>query len=70
MKKTYCTRISQNPKITLCDGTLLFADGLAIKTTKILNNIVLKYKNLKNSLKIFILYRETFELKQFVTAIY
>ncbi len=40
MRKTYCTHISPNPKITLCDGILPFAKDLAIKITEIIDNIV------------------------------
>ena len=53
MKKTYCTHINPNPKITtLCDGILLFVGDLAIKIAGMFwKFIVLEWK-LKNSLRI------------------
>jgi len=31
LKKTYCTRISPSPGVTLCNGILLFTEDLAVK---------------------------------------
>jgi hypothetical protein len=56
MKRTCCTHISPNPKVTLCDGTLLFAEGLAIKITGILDNVA-SNKNFKSKFKILFYYR-------------